>query len=626
MEDKDFEQRMDKEVEKFFEERDRAEKEKETRRREEEVRRESKRREEEERKERARAAAQLADATAMEEDDEVVEVRTATHGTSMEGVEGGELDASIHAPKIPPGGTQADYSQEMTPPIPATEGEKTKKKSRKERGKGKGIAPQHPPGATPAQSPPGPTSILKRPETAAREEAEKEARRMKPEERQKAEADRRREAAIQREIEVYGRAREQSLSIPPTAEEMANGEEGRDVAHDKATVAAEAAVLKWIAAGRPTITGELRFADPKKMARLVRPTTTATGAKSSAQTETQTTKPAKALGAVTAPKPTWEPTWAQRAAAPAAATRGRTNDGGFSQVGRNGKAAKQKPAADQLAPKKDIRFDQKRVIFVRDGETPLPPNLGQEVASAVNIALHRAGAPAHIRIERMTRNAKGTNSANVTRGADADMLLLFKAVALEAARKADAGIVDIRSSETYQRIKIARIPLNRYLDNLDLLRCELEAENAGLLIPTPIRWLRSPSRMEGATGGSVVISVSDRKVAERLTKEGIRAAGRRMIADKFLPLAADSQCGLCMEWGHIELHCGAAARCGFCAGPHHTAAHRCRVTDCQTPAGSRCRHLEEKCANCDGNHLAASGRCEAKKAAIGRARGGPFRG
>ena len=55
------------------------------------------------------------------------------------------------------------------------------------------------------------------------------------------------------------------------------------------------------------------------------------------------------------------------------------------------------------------------------------------MTAAINIALHKANAPAHIRIEPVKRSAKGNLTAAATIGAGANMLLFFKEVILQAA-------------------------------------------------------------------------------------------------------------------------------------------------------------------------------------------------
>jgi hypothetical protein len=83
-------------------------------------------------------------------------------------------------------------------------------------------------------------------------------------------------------------------------------------------------------------------------------------------------------------------------------------------------------ATSDVAIRKNVRPDERRIIFVRDSETP--PLLVDQIAemtSATNIALHLAGAPGHIRIERIQRSVKGTLTAAATKGATGAMVVKF---------------------------------------------------------------------------------------------------------------------------------------------------------------------------------------------------------
>jgi hypothetical protein len=112
---------------------------------------------------------------------------------------------------------------------------------------------------------------------------------------------------------------------------------------------------------------------------------------------------------------------------------------------------------------KNVKPDERRIIFVRHSDTP--PLLEDQIAemtSTVNIALHLAGVPSHIRIERIQRSAKGTCTAASTRGATGTIVVKFKDVILKAIRKHDNGIVDLQTNEKWSIVNIHGLELSRY--------------------------------------------------------------------------------------------------------------------------------------------------------------------
>jgi len=88
------------------------------------------------------------------------------------------------------------------------------------------------------------------------------------------------------------------------------------------------------------------------------------------------------------------------------------------------------------------------------GGNPAPNDLGcRRMTAAINIALHRAAAPPHIRIEPVKRSAKGNLTAAAVMGADASMLLFFKEAILQTSRSHDQDIAEVRANENWQRLE-----------------------------------------------------------------------------------------------------------------------------------------------------------------------------
>jgi len=294
------------------------------------------------------------------------------------------------------------------------------------------------------------------------------------------------------------------------------------------------------------------------------------------------------------------------------------------------KAAAAADLAKMFAKRKGpIPFEDRRIALdrqSRDGGNPAPNDLlCGRITAAVNIALFKAKAPAHVRIQTIRRSAKGNLTASATPGADAKMLLHFRETILQAARNHDHDIVDVRSNENWPRMKVL-VPVAPYCEmtGLDALKEEIEAENEGVEITTRIRWLKPWAliRQHQPPMASVLFSVRDRKQAQQLIS-GMRIAGRKCNAASFIPEGTDSQCAKCCEWGHTEFRCNRnRVFCGLCAEDHTTDEHSCPVKDCRQRQGRLCPHTTMRCAACnEDGHPAKSFSCPARRAAKAAARG-----
>jgi hypothetical protein len=275
-------------------------------------------------------------------------------------------------------------------------------------------------------------------------------------------------------------------------------------------------------------------------------------------------------------------------------------------------------------------MDERVIIFEH---TPDAPQLDwvtvNQIASHVNNTLGRV-APAHIRTEKFRVSQRGTLSTTARQGASAAMLLHYKKELIEAARKGDDRIINVRSNESWTELKIL-VPYAVYKDDdgIGRLREEIEAGNAGVLVPPfSIRWMRPKEVIEEIWGrgalpagkASVVFKVPGKEVARQLLQE-IWVNGNRFRAEIYVRDRADTLCGKCSQWGHAEFRCREQApRCGMCSGDHTTATHECEVSVCRR-VGRGCQHIRSKCPNCGGMHFAQDGRCKAKREAIAIARG-----
>jgi len=300
---------------------------------------------------------------------------------------------------------------------------------------------------------------------------------------------------------------------------------------------------------------------------------------------------------------------------------------GFVEVKRNQKKEEMKPV-----PPGQNSMEKRRVTFKRDNGLPLSQKKDLDISSEVNRALFEAKVPHFIRIQGVTKNTRGCLSTITTPAATAEMLIRYREIVIKAARKVDVGIVDIETNELWERVKMHGVNFDRYLGKktgggLEKLRQELQAENEGVVLPLAINWIGGPKdvpkkKAEGKKASSVVFAVKGSKMAEKVLKGGLRAAGMKYDVEKFVNAGPDSFCGVCSRWGHVDAKCGSLkmAACMLCAGRHLTRDHKCNVVGCKVNAGQNCAHNVDKCVNCKGNHIAKANCCVKKQDAIKVAR------
>jgi len=333
-------------------------------------------------------------------------------------------------------------------------------------------------------------------------------------------------------------------------------------------------------------------------------------------------------------------TWAQRAAAPPpkkqpeqrqqqqqSGQQQKKKGDGFVEVKRQQKKDDMKPV-----PPGQNSMEKRRVTFKRDNGLPLSQKKDLDISSEVNRALFEAKVPHFVRIQGVTKNTRGCLSTITTPAATAEMLIRYREIVIKAARKVEAGIVDIESNELWEKVKMHGVNFDRYLGKktgggLEKLRQELQAENEGVVLPLAISWIGGPKdvqkkKAEGKKASTVVFAVKGSKMAEKVLKGGLRAAGVKYDVEKFMNARPDSFCRTCSRWGHVEAKCGSLRMpaCMLCAGRHLMKDHKCNVVGCKVNAGQNCTHNVDKCVNCKGNHIAKANCCVKKQEAIKTAR------
>jgi len=217
---------------------------------------------------------------------------------------------------------------------------------------------------------------------------------------------------------------------------------------------------------------------------------------------------------------------------------------------------------------------ERRLILRRDESIPLSNTMDQEITSAINGALFHQEAPAYIRIMNAKRNANGAINAIMHPNATAEMARQNRDVIITAARTADTGVVDVEENESLERLLIDPVPLIRYMgkymDRLQKMREEFEADNKGIVIPNQVRWLvNSPTIRERRQNGEIAASlvvfvVMGSMVVQSLFKKGIKAVGMWYRVEMYINEGPESRCELCGGWGHIENKCGSKPKCVYC--------------------------------------------------------------
>jgi len=165
-------------------------------------------------------------------------------------------------------------------------------------------------------------------------------------------------------------------------------------------------------------------------------------------------------------------TWAQRAAAPPPpkkqpgqaqqqqrqGERQKKGDG-FTEVRRS----QQKKEEMKPVPPGHNSMEKRRVTFRRDNGLPLSQKKDLDISSEVNRALFEAMVPYFVRIQGVTKNTRECMTTITTPGATADMLIRYREIVIKAARKVDAGIVDIETNELWEKVKMHGVNFDRYL-------------------------------------------------------------------------------------------------------------------------------------------------------------------
>jgi hypothetical protein len=108
-------------------------------------------------------------------------------------------------------------------------------------------------------------------------------------------------------------------------------------------------------------------------------------------------------------------------------------------------------------------MEKRKVMFKRDNGLPLSQKKDLDISSEVNRALFERKVPPCVCIQGVMKNTRGCLSTITTRGVPAEMLIKFREIVINAARKVDARIVDIEMNELWERVKMHGVIFDRYL-------------------------------------------------------------------------------------------------------------------------------------------------------------------
>jgi hypothetical protein len=230
----------------------------------------------------------------------------------------------------------------------------------------------------------------------------------------------------------------------------------------------------------------------------------------------------------------------------------------LTEVGRKGKPIKQPIQSNKktkVPRPQHTAEDDRRLIFKRDSKITATTNKDQQLISTINRALAYSGAPEHIRLYSVSTNRWGTLTALSSSKAPAKVFMVerVKDIVLKAARLIDSSIYDLVENNTWIQIKVHNVSLEDYFwhGSLGQLKEEIQAANSSIIIPGPVRWIKSVKAIgdESDKGAikhsSIVLNIKDKVEVQKILKDGIRIAGKSHQVEIYVHEGLDSQCHLC---------------------------------------------------------------------------------
>ncbi len=154
-------------------------------------------------------------------------------------------------------------------------------------------------------------------------------------------------------------------------------------------------------------------------------------------------------------------------------------------------------------------------------------------------------------------------------------------VLIRAAKTVDQAIVGVEILEHWQRLKVHRMSLERYLGegSMDLLKREVES-STGIQLKSLPRWLINKIRLKEQQdtrkrGSAIMITVKGEAEAKKLCASGLQFEGAIKVVERYWEAGPGSVCMICCGIGHQRMgSCGdRPQKCIICAGPHKVEDH-----------------------------------------------------
>ncbi|TGZ76748.1 hypothetical protein EX30DRAFT_375220, partial [Ascodesmis nigricans] len=212
--------------------------------------------------------------------------------------------------------------------------------------------------------------------------------------------------------------------------------------------------------------------------------------------------------------------WAQVAASPGQARAATPSFRQWQVVSRkNGRLDQSAQAGSNktgdLKPPKRVADRDRRLIIQKPNGMEV--RHGPELVVALNATLQKSGAAAHIRVQRVDINAKGT-----------------------------ATLHGVSLERYYQPIE------NK--EGLKKLKEDIKNAYPTIDMPTNPKWLLRAEKLEERSHtvahSFVIITLRNKKDAEWICRRGLWIYGKHHSADKFLSAGPDAFCETCSGWGH----------------------------------------------------------------------------
>lgn len=256
-------------------------------------------------------------------------------------------------------------------------------------------------------------------------------------------------------------------------------------------------------------------------------------------------------------------------------------------------------------------LEQRRVLFARNVQShSCDP---RDIMFEVNKALAHARAHATVRLIKMRYTEKGNLTGLLSETACAEDLLHYAPAVMAAVQKLDPEVMYMGKTEKWRKLRVHGVALDRYMGDggLELVREEIELM-MGEKLPYAPRWIKGDTLSERYHGGTVkrstlVLTVKSKQTADYILAKGLSFGGRRHEAERFWERGEGGMCLRCCGRDHFG-KCTEQAKCFVCAAEHEGSEHQCTAQDCGKKS-EPCEHHPAKCANCGGQHVAASRKC-----------------